>query len=343
MNSLPERYSRQVLFSGIGPKGQDRMAHSTAAVVGLGALGSISSAYLARAGVGHLHLIDRDLVEPSNLQRQVLYDENDARGHCPKAAAAERHLRQANSEIEIVGHVEDLTAATIARLLEGVDLVLDGTDNFETRFLLNEWSVRERVPWIYAAAVGAYGVTFPILPGETACLACVFEPPPPADVSPTCETDGILGPVAGAVASVQTIEALRILSGTKPRMRQSLNVFDLWSGRIQQVGLQRQENPDCRVCGERRFPHLEARAGSVAVRLCGRNAVQVTPVEKMPVDLPALARRLGAAGHVVANRFLVRVQLAEGELTVFADGRSLVRGTDDLAMARSLVARYIGS
>ncbi len=342
MSDHSQRYARQIRFAGLGEAGQRRLEKACVVVVGLGALGSVSATFLARAGVGRLRLVDRDVVDLSNLHRQILYTEADAAGSLPKAVAAAAHLGQANSEVQIAAAVEDLTTGNIDRLLAGADAVVDGTDNFETRFLINEWCVREGVSWVYGAAVGAYGITFPVVPGQTPCLTCVFEEAPPPELSPTCETAGVVGPITGAVASLQAGEVLKILAGGEAEISRALTILDMWNGRVQQVELSRRPGAACPVCGAGRFPHLEAEAGSGAIRLCGRNAVQVSPQLGRAVDLAALASRLQAAGEVTRNRYLVRVQVEGCDLTVFADGRSLVAGTEDPAVARSLVARYVG-
>lgn len=343
MDESPSRYARQIRFAGLGPVGQSRLASGTAVMVGLGALGSVSSDLLARAGVGVLRLIDRDLVDESNLHRQLLYTEEDARQGLPKAVAASRRLAAANSGVELQVRVEDLVPGNIDGLLAGADVILDGTDNFETRYLINEWSVREGIPWIYGAAVAAYGLVMSVLPGDTACLSCVFESAPPPELSPTCESAGVIGPITSLVASLQTAEAMKILAGRSARVSRVLTAVDVWDGRLQQIAVKRRQNAGCPTCGQHRFPHLASEAGEGAARLCGRNAVQIRPRESRTVDLPALARRLRPAGPVTQNEYLVRVHLEGLDLTVFADGRSLVGGTEDTSMARSLVSRYVGA
>lgn len=343
MPATPSRYSRQIRFAGLGPEGQARLQQGTATLVGVGALGTASAQLLARAGVGTLRLIDRDVVDESNLHRQVLFSEDDALQGLPKAVAARQRLQAVNSTISIHAAVEDLTPGNVDRLLSGSDVILDGTDNFETRYLINEWAVRQNVPWIYGAAVAAYGLTLPVLPGDGACLQCVFETPPPAETSPTCETAGVVGPVTALVAALQAAEAMKILAGRLQAVSRMLTAVDVWDGRMQQIAVSRRAGDSCSACGAGRYPYLENRAGSGAVSLCGRNAVQVRPRETRPVDLAALARRLGPVGPVMKNDYLVRVHIEGLDLTVFADGRSLVVGTDDTAAARSLVSRYVGA
>jgi molybdopterin/thiamine biosynthesis adenylyltransferase len=337
------RYARQIRFQGLGEQGQAGLAAGTAVIVGVGALGSAAAQLLARAGIGTLRLIDRDLVEMSNLHRQVLFTEEDARLQLPKAIAAGRRLQEVNSAITIEPLVEDLVPGNVDRLLAGAGVVVDGTDNFETRYLLNEWSVREQVPWIYGAAVSAYGLMMPVLPGRTACLSCVFETAPPPEMSPTCESAGVIGPVTALVAALQAAEAMKILAGRLEAVSRTLTAVDVWDGRVQQIAVQRREENACPTCGTHRYPHLEQRAGNAAEYLCGRNAVQVRPRESKPVDLAALENRLRQVGRVVRNDYLVRVHLEGLDLTIFADGRSLVVGTEDTATARSLVSRYVGA
>jgi adenylyltransferase/sulfurtransferase len=333
-----ERYSRQILFSGIGEEGQERLCGSRAAVVGCGALGSFHAAALARAGVGGLVLIDRDYVETSNLQRQWLYEEADAADGLPKAIAARRALARINSGVAVEAHVSDLTASNIGSLLGGITVILDGTDNFETRYLINDFAVREGIPWIYGAAVGSYGLTMPIIPGATACLKCIYSLPP-TGVQPTCETAGVLNAITAAVAALQVGAAIKILSGHADEVARRITTIDVWSGVVRQI---EQPAPDvaCPACGERRFTHLED-VRRVPISLCGRNAVQIHERER-PLDLAALRVQLEPLGQVRANEFALRFFLPPYELTVFPDGRAIVKGTTDTALARSLYARYIG-
>jgi len=339
---IPARYSRQILFEEIGPEGQARLMDARVALVGCGALGTVQASLLVRAGVGHLRIIDRDFVEESNLQRQILFDEEDVRAILPKAVAAEKKLRATNSLVEVEGLVEDLNASSIGRLLTGFDLVLDATDNFDARFLLNDYCVKTATPWIYGACVGSYGLTFPILPGDTACLRCVFESAPPPGLSPTCDTAGVLGPIVGVVASLQVAEALKILSGRLERVSRRISVVDVWEGRQSQIDLPARE-PACPCCGKREFPYLEGALGSDTATLCGRNAVQIRRRDGVTLDLDEVARRLGPIGTVEKNRFLLRADIDAYRLTVFADGRAIVSGTTDAAVAKSLYSRYVGT
>ncbi len=339
---VPSRYSRQVLFEAIGREGQQRLMASSVALVGCGALGTVQASLLVRAGVGRVRIIDRDFVEESNLQRQILFDEEDVRALLPKAVAAEIKLRRTNSLVAIEGVVEDLNASTIGRLLDGFDLLLDATDNFDARFLLNDYAVNTGVPWVYGACVGSYGLTFPILPGETACLRCVFESAPPPGLSPTCDTAGVLGPIVGLVASLQAAEALKILSGRRERVSRRMAVMDVWEGRQDVIDLPPRD-PDCPCCARREFPWLEGRLGSDTTVLCGRNAVQIRRRDGGAIDLDEVARRLRPLGGIEQNRFLVRADIDACRLTVFADGRAIVTGTADPAVAKSIYSRYVGT
>jgi molybdopterin-synthase adenylyltransferase len=333
-----ERYSRQVLFRGIGAEGQKKLQQGHAAVIGVGATGAATAGLLARAGVGRLTLIDRDFVEPSNLQRQVLFDEDDARAALPKAEAARQHLARINSGIEVDAQVADLVPANIAALLEGANIVLDCTDNFETRYLLNDFCVSEGKPWIYAAAVGSYAATMNILPQETACLACIFPAAPSGNVE-TCDTAGILSTAVNLAASLQTTEALKFLTGQPELMRRTLLSFDLWTGERSEIATAHPRK-GCEVCEARSFRYL-AGEGRPHITLCGRNSVQIHEHHR-PVDLLALRDRLSPLGKVRSNGMLLRFERPPHSITVFPDGRALVQGTTDIGLARSLYARFIG-
>jgi molybdopterin/thiamine biosynthesis adenylyltransferase len=336
------RYSRQVLFSGIGEEGQARITASRVALVGCGALGAVQGSLLVRAGVGTLRIIDRDFVEESNLQRQVLFDEEDVNAVLPKAIAAEKKLRSVNSQVAVEGLVEDVNASSITRLLRGFDLIVDATDNFDARFLINDYSVKTGTPWVYGACVGSYGITFPILPGEGACLRCVFENAPPAGVSPSCDTAGVIGPIVSVIAGIQVAEALKILSGRRDRINRRITTIDLWENRHEAVDLP-PPYPECPCCGKREYPYLDGSSGADVTTLCGRNSVQIRRREGTSIDLDDLARRLGKVGSIEKNRFLLRALIDGYQLTVFADGRAIVNGTYDVAVAKSLYARYIGN
>jgi adenylyltransferase/sulfurtransferase len=334
-----ERYSRQVLFHGIGAEGQRRLGQARVAIVGCGATGSTAAGLLARAGVGSIRIIDRDYVEPSNLQRQALFDEADAAESLPKAIAAARKLAACNSEIVIEPQVADLTPANIEPLLAGAQLILDGTDNFETRYLINDYAVRERVPWIYAAAVASYGVTMNVLPGETACLACVF-PESPRGSFETCDTAGILNAAATTVAALEATEALKLLAGAAQSMRTTLLSFDLWRNERSEITVQH-ARADCRACGQRDFIHL-AGEQRPHITLCGRNSVQIHERQR-PIDFAEIRQRLEPHGTVRHNEFVLKFWYQPYELTLFPDGRAIIKGTTDTAIARSLYARFIGS
>lgn len=333
------RYSRQILFKGIGAAGQQRLGQSRAAIVGCGALGSLQAALLARAGVGEITLIDRDFVEESNLQRQTLFDESDAAEHTPKAIAAAAHLKRANSEVRILPMVADLTPRNIAELLGGVHVILDGTDNFETRYLLNDFSVYSGIPWIYGAAVASYGVTFTIRPGATPCLACLF-PAAPAGAHATCDTAGILNAAAAVVASLQVAEATKLLVGAAQELTGKMISVDVWDSRFQSID----PGPpaaDCRVCQRREFAYLTG-AKSAPVTLCGRDSVQIHERER-PLDFAELAGTLTLLGAVRYNSHVFRFQVDAYEMIVFPDGRAIIKGTNDPGVARSLYARYLGA
>ncbi len=314
---------------------------SRAVLVGCGALGTIQASFLVRAGVGTLRILDRDLVEDTNLQRQVLYDEQDASSVLPKAVAAERKLRAANSLVRVEGLVEDLNPSNADRLLGGFDLILDATDNFETRLLINDYAVKAATPWIYGACVSSYGMTFPVLPGETACFQCLLGTDPPAALTPSCDTVGVIGPVAGLIASLQAAEALKILAGRKALVSRRIVSIDLWQYQFESNELPPPDR-ECQCCGGRHFAWLEGKEVTEAITLCGRNSVQVRRRDGLALDLEELARRLAPVGAIDRNRFLLRADLGAYRLTVFADGRALIGGTSDPAVARSLYARYVG-
>ncbi len=340
-DSLQEKYSRQMLFAGIGPEGQQRLLASRAAIVGCGAIGAAAANLLVRAGVGHIKIIDRDFVEASNLQRQSLFDESDALNVLPKAVAAERKLRSINSSVAIEGVVADLSPLNAQALLDGADLLLDGTDNFETRFLINDVAAKSGRPWIYAAAVGSYGLTMTIRPGATACLACLLESGTAAQgLEETCDTIGVIGPIVNLISSVQVAEALKFLCGRPEALHGRLFSCDVWSGRMQSIDVAR--HPECRACSRRDFAYL---AGEVQPRItmCGRDSVQIHERARA-LDLGVLHARLKPlVDDVRRNDFLLRFRIAPYEMTVFADGRAILKGTKDPAVARSLYARYIGA
>src|SRR5580658_9556154 len=332
-----ERYSRQILFPGIGEQGQQHLLDARVAVVGCGALGSFQAGAPARAGIGFLRIVDRDYVELSNLQRQWLFDECDVEQGMPKAAAAARKIAGINSGVEAEPVVADLTPSNVEELLGVVDLFMDGTDNFETRYLINDFAVKRGVPWVYGAAVGSYGIAMPVIPGKTACLRCIY-PDPPMGAQPTCETAGVLGTVTALIASLQVGEAIKILCGVEPARKMA--TVDVWSGEIRQVA---QPGPvaDCPACGRREFPYLNGERRA-PVSLCGQNAVQIHERAR-PLELRDLAVRLAPLGAVRANEFALRFEAPPYLLTIFPDGRAIIKGTTDIGLARSLYARYIGA
>ncbi len=332
-----ERYSRQILFAGIGEQGQQHLLDARVAVAGCGALGSFQAGALARAGVGFLRIIDRDYVELGNLQRQWLFDESDVEQSLPKAVAAARKIVSVNSDIRVEPVVADLTPSNVEDLLGDVDLVLDGTDNFETRYLINDFAVNQNVPWVYGAAVASYGIVMAVTPGRSACLRCIY-PDPPAGAQPTCETAGVLGPVTALVASLQVAAAIKILCGAPPASK--ITTVDVWTGEIRQVA---QPGPlaDCPACGRREFPYLNGERRA-PVSLCGQNAVQIHERAR-PVELHDLAVRLAPLGAVRSNEFALRFEAPPYLLTIFPDGRAIIKGTTDIGVARSLYARYIGA
>jgi molybdopterin/thiamine biosynthesis adenylyltransferase len=340
-DALHQKYSRQVLFAGIGEHGQERLLASSAVIVGCGAIGAATANLLVRAGVGRLRVVDRDFVEPSNLQRQTLFDEADAREALPKAVAAERKLRSINSGVAVEGLVADINPRNAAELLAGFDVILDGTDNFETRFLINDFAVKSGRPWIYAAAVASYGLTMTIRPGETPCLACLLATDRNAQgLEETCDTIGVLGPIVNLIGSLQAAEAMKLLSGREAALHGRLISCDVWTGRFQSVHVAR--NPECRVCSRREFPFLSGEA-QPHVTMCGRDSVQIHE-HRRALDLRLLRDRLApTVDEIRHNEFLLRFRVAPYEMTVFADGRAILKGTRDPAVARSLYARYIGA
>jgi len=345
MNSeQSEKYSRQILFPGIGAAGQEKLLTGSAALVGCGALGTVTANLLVRAGLGRLRIIDRDFVELSNLQRQTLFEEADARELLPKAVAAERRLRAINSDARIEAMVADLVPENAEQLLAGFGVIIDGTDNFETRLLLNDLALSLNIPWIYGAAIGSYGVTFTIQPGRTACLACLLEDPEKpihAAAEATCDTAGILNAAAGVVGAIEAAEATKVLAGRAEALHGRLLSCDVWTGKFQSVRVAR--NSECRACGRRAFSYLAGNA-QPHISMCGRDSVQIHERGRS-LDLGELGNRLksGAAAEVRNNSFLLRFRVAPYDVTVFADGRAIVKGTKDPAVARSLYARFVGA
>ena len=334
-----DRYSRQVLFPGIGAEGQAKLAQGRVTIVGCGANGACVSGLLARAGVGRLTIIDRDYVEPSNLQRQTLFDEADAAESLPKAVAAARKIAAFNSDVQVKPEVADLTPENAEALLGEADLILDATDNFETRYLINDYAVKQGCPWIYAAAVAAYGVTMNIIPGETACLTCMFPAPPEGTVE-TCDTAGILNSAVNLIGSIQVTEAIKFLVGAKDKLRRTLLSFDVWRNEQAEIAAAR-PRADCQACGRREFVHLSGERRP-QITLCGRNSVQIHERSR-PVNFVEMSARLGAHGKVRHNSFVLKFWRDPYEMTLFPDGRAIIKGTNDTAVARSLYARFVGN
>jgi adenylyltransferase/sulfurtransferase len=330
-------------FAPLGVEGQRKLLASRALVVGCGALGSVIANTLARAGVGKLRLVDRDFLELNNLQRQVLYDEDDVTAGLPKAIAAKNRLERINSTIEIDAVVADVDHTNIKRLLDGVDCLIDGTDNFETRFLLNDGAVKSGIPWVYGGCIGAEGQSLTILPDQTPCLRCLMPEPPPPGTTPTCDSAGILGTIIGVIASIEANEALKILSGHAEAISRTWTVLDLWDNTVRQIKLDSARTPDCPCCGQRQFPWLAGQRGSHTAVLCGRNAVQLSFPGRAALPLEQLEAKLAAVGQVSRNKYLVRAAIGSYNLTVFPDGRAVIGGTEDIAEARSVYAKYVGN
>ncbi len=343
-SALDGRYSRQILFPGLGAAGQRELARKRVLLVGCGGLGTVLAEILTRAGVGRLTIADRDYIEASNLQRQSLFTEADCRAGLPKAVAAVRHLAGINSSVDLVEKTLDVNAGSISSLAPGHDLILDGTDNFETRFLLNDASLKWNVPWVYGACVGAYGMCLAFLPGTTPCLRCVLEQLPPAGSSPTCDTAGIIGPIVHLVASLQAAEALKLLTGQVDRLNRKLTSVDLWNNQIWSLNLdQMARNPECPACGKGIFEFLEGRHEGRGQSLCGRDAVQVTRELSNLVEFQPIADRLAPLGSVTYNEFILRARLDGFDIALFRDGRAIIHGTRDPGEARRVYAKYIGS
>lgn len=339
---MNERYSRQILFGGIGKEGQQRLLRSRALIIGCGALGTAHAESLARAGVGRLGVVDRDFVEPSNLQRQTMFTEADARERLPKAVAIARHVAEINAEVEVEAEVADVNQTNVERFLRDSDVVLDGTDNFTTRYLINDACVKHNANWIYGAAVSSYGVTMTVRPHVTPCLRCVFEEAPQAGSAPTCDTAGVIMPIISIVSAVQVSEALKLLTGQPESLHGALMQFDVWRNDWRKIALGK-PNADCPTCARAIYEALDAEGNDYAAALCGRDAVQINPPRATAIDFAQLAEKLRASGEVNFNAYTLRFRVGEYELTVFKDARSIIRGTDDINHARSLYARYIGT
>lgn len=339
---MNDRYSRQILFREIGKEGQERLLNSRVLLVGAGALGASHAEMLARAGVGTLRIVDRDFVEFTNLQRQTLYKEQDAIDRLPKAVAAKRRIAEINSEITVDEHVADVNNSNIESLIDGCDIVIDGTDNFQVRYLVNDACVKHSKPWVYGAAVSSYGTTMTVIPGDTPCLRCVFEEMPDAGSAPTCDTAGVIMPIISSIAAVQVAEAIKLLTGSRDALHGSLMQIDVWQNDWRKIKLAG-PNPDCIACAKREFEFLDADSQEFAAVLCGRDAVQIAPPNATTIDLKNLAEKLALLGEVRVNEYLLRFSHNGTELTVFTDGRAIIKGTDDISAARSRYAKYIGS
>lgn len=341
---MNDRYSRQILFAPIGEEGQARIAGSKVVIIGCGALGAVQAETLSRAGAGHLVLVDRDFVEESNLQRQIMFEETDALNRLPKAVAAASRIARVNSDVRVEALVADVNFENIEEIISGASLVLDGTDNFEVRFLINDACVKSKTPWVYGAAVGSYGLTMTIVPGESPCLRCVLEAMPEPASGPTCDTAGVIMPIVTTIASIQAAEALKLLTGQLDKLHRSLITIDVWDFQLNRLDLSDFDARDeCPVCGQGKFEFLHGAGRQVTTTLCGRNAVQIARTGRGAIDFPALADRLKSAGDVAFNDFLLRFRVEGYDITVFRDARSIIRGTTDPAVARGLYARYIGA
>ena len=343
MDQSFERYSRQILFQHIGEERQKVLMSSSAVVIGCGALGTVSSSYLTRAGIGQIRIIDRDYIEESNLQRQILFDENDISENIPKAIAAQRKLQKINTKVKIEGIVTDVNYANIEELTQGVDIIIDGTDNFETRFLINDFCVKNSVPWIYGACIGGRGVVMNIIPSDTPCLRCVFETMPQIGSFPTCDTAGVIGPIAGIIASIQVTEAVKILSEDYESINKTLIEIDVWNTKFRQIDVSElKELNNCPTCKLHNYTFLEAEDGVMATFLCGKNAVQVMSRSRGNIDLRQLEQRLGSVADVSCNAFMLKFKVKDHEFTVFPDGRAIITGTADSSTAKTLYSKYLG-
>jgi len=340
---MSERYARQVLFYGIGNTGQKILMEKTAVLVGCGALGCTSANLLVRSGIKCLKIIDRDYIEESNLQRQSLFDEEDINKNLPKAVAAQKKLQKVNSQIQVEAIVVDLNPSNIETVLENTDVVIDGTDNFETRFLINDYCVKHGIPWIYGACIGSMGLTMNIVPPKTPCLRCVLDTIPPFGTTETCDTTGIIAPIASMIASIQAAEALKILTGNYDALSKGLLKIDLWRNEIKILHTDDiREKSDCITCKQHYYEFLSKDRYSITTSLCGRNAVQILHPNGSNLDLEKLAARLEHVGEVSFNSFLLRLKIDIYELTVFPDGRLIITGTNDATVAKGLYAKYIG-
>jgi molybdopterin/thiamine biosynthesis adenylyltransferase len=336
-----ERYIRQTIFPGVGAAGQEKLLAAKAVVIGCGALGSSIANLLARAGVGQLVIIDRDFIELNNLQRQELFDEDDIAQNLPKAVAATAKLRRANSQIRIESVVADVSSENIEALIQGASVVLDGTDNFETRYLINDACIKYGINWVYGGGIASTGMTLTIRPGVSACLRCLYRKPPRPGSLATCDTAGVVSPIIQVVSAWQVAEAMKLITG-QGTLNDGLMTFDVWENQCEQFKLSRL--PDCPTCVQRNFEYLDATAGTVTTALCGRNAVQVSVHGATKISLADLGKKLvGSATHINSNEYMLRFTVEPHEISVFPDARAIIKGTDDESVARTIYARYIGS
>ena len=343
MDQSLERYSRQILFQHISKNRQKILMNSTVAVIGCGALGTVSSSYLVRAGIGQLRIIDRDFIEENNLQRQILFDENDISENLPKAIAAQRKLQKINNKVKVEGIVTDVNYSNIDELTKDVDIIIDGTDNFETRFLINDFCIKNSVPWVYGACIGSRGVVMNIIPSRTPCLRCVFETMPQIGSFPTCDTAGIIGPIAGIIASFQVTEAIKILIKDYASVNKNLLEIDVWETKLRQIDISELKDiNNCQTCKLNNYEFLDAEVGIMTTFLCGKNAVQVMSRNTGKIDLRQLEHRLGSISDVSCNAFMLKFKVKDHSFTVFADGRAIITGTADSSIAKSLYSKYLG-
>jgi len=339
---MNERYSRQILFREIGRDGQEKLLASRVLILGCGALGASHAEMLSRAGVGTLRIVDRDFVEFTNLQRQTLFKEEDAAARIPKAAAAKKRIAEINSDITVEEIVADVNNSNVEELIKDVDLVIDGTDNFLIRYLVNDACVKHQKTWIYGAAVSSYGTTMTVIPGETPCLRCIFEDMPDAGSSPTCDTAGVIMPIIASISAVQVTEAIKLIVGDRDSLHRSLMQIDIWSNDWHRIKLA-EPNADCKCCGRNEYEFLDAEAREFSAVLCGRNAVQIAPPRPTTLDLASFAEKLASTTSTKQNEYLVRFDVDGNEVTVFRDARAIIKGTDDIAVARSIYARFVGT
>ncbi len=342
MDQSLERYSRQILFQHIDGNRQKKLINSTVLLIGCGALGTVSSSYLVRAGIGKLRIIDRDFIEENNLQRQILFDEDDISENLPKAIAAQKKLQRINSNVKVEGIVTDINYSNIDELTKDVDIIIDGTDNFETRFLVNDFCVKNNIPWVYGACIGSRGVVMNIIPSMTPCLRCVFESMPQMGSFPTCDTAGVIGPIAGIIASFQVTEAIKILTGNYASINKKLLEIDVWQTNFRQIDISGlRDTNNCPTCKLHNYEFLEAEAGIMTTLLCGKNAIQVMSQNIGNIDLRHLEQRLGSIANVSCNDFMLKFKIKDHSFTVFTDGRAIITGTADSSTAKSLYSKYL--